>query len=100
MGIGAWSQQGRQVPGVLVASDGVQANVDNIKASVKFQLKSKKTTCMGVPIGNVQLSVEDNVMNIMVAVNFLVSLLPKNWMQVKRLYVKSTMGPSHRIFGF
>ncbi len=29
-----------------------------------------------------------------------VSLLPKNWQQVKRLYIKSTMGRSHRIFGF
>ena len=38
--------------------------------------------------------------NLTLAVNFLVSLLSKNWQQVKRLYVKSTMGPSHRIFGF
>jgi hypothetical protein len=29
-----------------------------------------------------------------------VSLLTKNWQQVKRLYIKSTMGKSHRIFGF
>merc|ERR1712023_401733 len=29
--------------------------------------------------------------------NFLVSLLKKNWNNVKTLYIKSTMGKSHRI---
>jgi large subunit ribosomal protein L10Ae len=84
----------------VLDNSGVQHNVDVIKASVKFQLKSKKTICMGVPIGNVTLSKDDNVANIILAVNFLVSLLPKNWQQIKRLYLKSTMGPAQRIFGF
>jgi large subunit ribosomal protein L10Ae len=84
----------------VLNTEGVQANVDNIRASVKFQLKSKKTTCMGVPIGNVTMSVEDNSANIVLAVNFLVSLLPKNWQQVKRLYLKSSMGPAQRVYGF
>jgi large subunit ribosomal protein L10Ae len=84
----------------VITNESIQTNVDNLRASVKFQLKSKKTTCMGVPVGNVSLSADDNIKNIMLAVNFLVSLLPKNWQQVKRLYLKSTMGPSIRIFGF
>jgi large subunit ribosomal protein L10Ae len=84
----------------VLNQEGVQTNVDNIRASVKFQLKSKKTTCMGVPIGNVAMSVEENSSNIILAVNFLVSLLPKNWQQVKRLYLKSSMGPAQRIYGF
>jgi len=87
-------------PTVLVGGESMQTNVDNIKASVKFTLKSKKTICMGVPVGNVTLSKDDNVKNIMLAINFMVSLLPKNWQQVKRMYLKSTMGPSVRIFGF
>merc|ERR1712170_94388 len=87
-------------PTVISGSESLQANVDNMKASVKFQLKSKKTTCLGVPVGNVTLSVDHNVKNIMLAINFLVSLLPKQWQQVKRLYLKSTMGPSQRVYGF
>jgi large subunit ribosomal protein L10Ae len=87
-------------PTVISTNDSMQENVDALRAQVKFQLKSKKTTCLGVAIGSVALTVDENSANVLLAVNFLVSLLPKNWQQVKRLYLKSTMGPSHRIFGF
>jgi large subunit ribosomal protein L10Ae len=87
-------------PGVFNPTDDLPSKVDDIKASVKFQLKSKKTTCMGVPVANVEMTPEDIEANITMAVNFMVSLLPKNWLQVKKLYIKSTMGPSHKIFGF
>jgi len=87
-------------PTVLVGSQSIEFNVANMKATVKFQLKSKKTTCLGVPVGNVNLTLEENSANVLLAINFLVSLLPKNWQQVKRLYLKSTMGPSVRVFGF
>jgi large subunit ribosomal protein L10Ae len=87
-------------PSVITTNETLSENVDIVKCSVKFQLKSKKTTCMGCGVGNVALTQEQNVTNIMLSVNFLVSLLPKNWQQIKRLYLKSTMGPSHRVFGF
>jgi len=37
---------------------------------------------------------EELVANINMAVNFLVSLLKKNWQNVRSLYIKSTMGSS------
>jgi len=87
-------------PSVLGNNDDITAKVDDQKATVKFQLKSKKTLCMGVAIGNVKMSEAEIVNNITSAVNYLVSLLTKNWQQVKRLYIKSTMGKPFRIFGF
>jgi large subunit ribosomal protein L10Ae len=87
-------------PSILGANDNVMEKVEQQKASIKFQLKSKKTLCMGVPVANVAMSEQEIVTNITLAVNFMVSLLSKNWQQVKRLYIKSTMGPSHRIYGF
>jgi len=87
-------------PSVLGNNDDIATKVDDQKATVKFQLKSKKTICMGVAIGNVGMTEQEVFRNITDAVNYMVSLLGKNWQQVKRLYVKSTMGPSHRIFGF
>merc|ERR1712071_210400 len=45
-------------PTVLNGNESMLENVEGIKASVKFQLKSKKTTCMGVAIGSVNLTVE------------------------------------------
>lgn len=86
-------------PGALGDKEDVTEKVQDLKAGVKFQLKSKKTTCIGVAVSNVTLTKEQSVENIILAVNFLVSLLPKNWQQIKRMYLKSTMGPSHKIFG-
>lgn len=87
-------------PSVFNAGEDISQKVLSLKQSVKFQLKSKKTTCMGVAIANVAMSEENATANIVLAVNFLVSLLPKAWQSIKRVYIKSTMGPSHRIYGF
>jgi len=85
-------------PSPLNHNDDMSAKVEEVKATVKFQLK--KVMCMGVAVGNVAMSEEQVITNVTLAVNFLVSLLKKNWQNVKRLYLKSTMGPAHRIFGF
>jgi large subunit ribosomal protein L10Ae len=87
-------------PSVLNANDDIAEKVEAQKASIKFQLKSKKAMCLGVAVANVEMSEEDIQANITLAVNFFVSLLSKNWQQVKRIYIKSTMGPSHRVYGF
>jgi len=98
--VGPGLNKAGKFPSVLGANDSIADKVEQQKASIKFQLKSKKTLCLGVPVAHVGMSQDDIIANVTLAVNFLVSLLTKNWQQVKRLYVKSTMGPSHRIFGF
>lgn len=87
-------------PSVLGANEDIAEKIANQKASIKFQLKAKKALCLGVPVANVGMKSEEVQANTTLAVNFMVSLLSKNWQQVKRLYVKSTMGPAHRIYGF
>jgi large subunit ribosomal protein L10Ae len=87
-------------PASLGGSEDIAEKIEGLKASIKFQLKSKKALCMGCAVANVSMSKDDVVANTTLAVNFLVSLLSKNWQQVKRLYIKSSMGPSHRIYGF
>ena len=76
------------------SSDSVQ--VDDLKCSIKFQLK--KVLCMGVGVANVGMSEREVYVNTQMAVNFLVSLLKKNWQNVKCLYIKSTMGKPIRIY--
>jgi len=87
-------------PAVLGANENISEKVESVKASVKFALKSKKSLCLGVPIANLGMSPRDIANNITLAVNFVVTLLPKGWQQIKRLYIKSTMGPPQRIYGF
>lgn len=74
----------------------VQGQVNETKASIKFQLK--KVLCMGVAVANVSMADGEIRTNVVYAVNFLVSLLKKNWQNVRCLYIKSTMGKPIRIF--
>ncbi|KAG7196090.1 60S ribosomal protein L10A [Scheffersomyces spartinae] len=77
-------------------NDDLYAKVTDVKSTIKFQLK--KVLCLAVAIGHVEM--DDSVLTnqIMMAANFLVSLLKKNWQNVGSLVIKSTMGPSFRIY--
>lgn len=84
-------------PTLISHTDNLENKVRDIRSTVKFQLK--KVLCMGVAIGNAGMTPEELRMNSLMAINFLVSLLKKNWNNVKKLYIKSTMGKSQCIFG-
>ena len=53
---------------------------------------------MGVAVGNVGLTQEELVGNIMLAINYLVSLLKKGWQNVGSLTIKATMSPPKRLY--
>ncbi|CAK9440052.1 60S ribosomal protein uL1 [Lodderomyces beijingensis] len=77
-------------------NDDLYSKVTDVKSTIKFQLK--KVLCLAVAIGNVDMDEDVLVNQIMMAANFLVSLLKKNWQNVGSLVIKSTMGPSFRIY--
>lgn len=81
-------------------TEDVVAKVEEVKATIKFALKNKKTLCVHVPIGNVSQDQTEIFANVTLGINYFVSLLPKNWQQVKRVYLHSTMGPSNCVYGF
>ena len=58
----------------------------------------KKVVCMSLAVANVEMSAADIALNVQLSVNFLVSLLKKNWQNIKVLYIKSSMGPPFQIF--
>ena len=74
----------------------ILSKVDEMKAMIKFQLK--KVLCLNVAVGNVSMTERELYVNITMAINFLISLLKKNWQNVKVLYIKSTMGPPQRLY--
>ena len=55
--------------------------MNETKAMVKFQLK--KVLCMGVAVGNLGMEEKQVFQNVQLSVNFLVSLLKKNWQNVR-----------------
>jgi len=83
-------------PTLLAPSDDMQEKIDEIKATIKFQMK--KVMCMNVAVGNVELGKKENIVNVQLAANFLASLLKKQWQNIGVIYIKSTMGPSMQIF--
>merc|ERR1712142_772112 len=49
-------------------------------------------------VGNVEMTEDQLIENVRLAMNFLVSLLKKHWQNVKSLHVKSTMGKPQRLY--
>merc|ERR1712031_145908 len=84
-------------PTLVTHNDSLEAKVLDLKKQVKFQLK--KVLCMGVAVANVEMSPDECRQNIVMSINFLVSLLKKNWNNVRTLHIKSTMGKPNRIYG-
>jgi len=83
-------------PILLSHSDNVLEKIKSIKSLIKFELK--KVLCIGVALGNIQMENEELTQNIILAINYFVSLLKKNWQNINSLYLKSTMGKPIRIF--
>uniref|UniRef100_A0A3P9BA29 Ribosomal protein n=2 Tax=Haplochromini TaxID=319058 RepID=A0A3P9BA29_9CICH len=83
-------------PSLLTHNENLNTKVDEVKSTIKFQMK--KVLCLAVAVGHVKMTEDELVYNIHLAVNFLVSLLKKNWQNVRALYVKSTMGKPQRLY--
>merc|ERR1712226_1816092 len=83
-------------PTLVERTDDMVQKIDDIRSTVKFQLK--KVLTMGVAAGNVSMTEQQLYANVQITVNFLVSLLKKNWQNIKTLHLKSTMGKSNRIY--
>ena len=67
-------------PTLVTHQESLESKVNETKATVKFQLK--KVLCMGVAVGNLSMEEKQIQQNIQMSVNFLVSLLKKNWQNV------------------
>ncbi|CAD6184601.1 unnamed protein product [Caenorhabditis auriculariae] len=83
-------------PSVVTHAESLQSKSDELRATIKFQMK--KVLCLSVAVGHVELSQEELVSNISLAINFLVSLLKKNWQNVRSLNIKTTMGKPQRLY--
>lgn len=83
-------------PTLLSSSDDMQEKINEVKSTIKFQMK--KVMCLNVSVGNVNMDKQQVIVNTQLSANFLVSLLKKGWQNIGGMYVKSTMGPSIQIF--
>ncbi|CAG9318622.1 unnamed protein product [Blepharisma stoltei] len=84
-------------PIAVSPADNLQEKINEAKGTIKFQLK--KVLCLGVAVAHVGLSEEEQRQNITLSINFLASLLKKNWNNIRTLNIKTTMGKPQRIYG-
>lgn len=83
-------------PTVCGMNESLPDKIAELQATVKFQLK--KVLCLGTCIGHKEMTEDQLRQNVVMALNFLVSLLKKNWQNLKSAYIKSTMGKPQRIY--
>lgn len=83
-------------PTAVGHADSLVVKSEEIKATVKFQMK--KVLCLSVAVGHVEMSQDELVANVSLSINFLVSLLKKGWQNVRSINLKSTMGPVQRLY--
>merc|ERR1719277_2377591 len=83
-------------PTLVTHGEPLENKVNEVKSSIKFQLK--KVLCLGVAVGNLDMSEKEIYINTQTSVNFLISLLKKNWQNVRTLYIKTTMGAPYRLY--
>jgi ribosomal protein L1 len=76
----AYCASAGKFPTLVTHQESLESKVNETKATVKFQLK--KVLCMGVAVGNLSMEEKQIQQNIQMSVNFLVSLLKKNWQNV------------------
>ena len=83
-------------PIAITHKEPLEKKINEIKSSVKFQLK--KVLTLDMAIGNMSMNEDQLRQNIGMACNFLVSLLKKGWQNIKSINIKTTMGKPHKIF--
>ena len=83
-------------PAPIRSTDKVADAVDEARKTIKFRLK--KSIAFGVPVANVAMTEEQVYQNVMLASNYVASLLKKQWQSIGAITLHSTMGKPHRIY--
>merc|ERR1712139_170746 len=77
-------------PAPVTKNDPIAKKIDDVRGSVKWQLK--KVTNLNTAIGNEEMTDEQLRANIVMSLNFLASLMKKQWHNMKSINIKMTMG--------
>lgn len=76
--------------------DKIKGYENNVKFALKFKMNAPM--CLSGPIGYVEMNEKKLEENIIVAVNFILTLMKKGWQNIKKIHIKSSMGPVFTIY--
>ncbi|KAJ9441465.1 60S ribosomal protein L10a [Diplonema papillatum] len=94
--VGPHMNRAGKFPTPVSQGEDLNAKITDIQSTIRFQLK--KVLCLGIVVGHAEMEAESIRQNIMKSINFLVTLLKKNWQNVKSLYIKSTFGKVQKVY--
>ncbi|CAF3915263.1 unnamed protein product [Rotaria sp. Silwood1] len=83
-------------PTLVTHTELLHDKIEQMKANIRVHLK--KQPLINIPVGHVNMTGEQLMSNITMTINGIVALLRKNWQHVGKIFIKSTMGPSHRLY--
>lgn len=83
-------------PTTVLHSEDLAEKIIDVKSTIRFRLR--KNLCIAMAIGNVDMTTEHLVANIMITINYLVSCLKKGWSNVNSTVIKSTMSRPRYLF--
>ena len=88
-------------PTAIRPNETVEEKISPLKKSVKLSVKFKvgSPQCLSAGIGHVQMTEKEITENVTAAINFTLTLMKKGWQNIKKIHIKSTMGPPFTIFG-
>ena len=89
-------------PLAVRTNESIGEKVEGFSKIVKFALKFKVNApqCLSAPIGHMKMSQNQMEENVIAAINYVLTLMKRGWQNVKRIHIKSTMGPTFTIYGF
>merc|ERR1719362_1751518 len=78
----------------ITPNEQVATKVEELKRTLKGSLKFKvgMPMAMAFPVGNCNQSEEEIQKNLIFLINYLASQFKKNWQNIKRIHIKTTMG--------
>lgn len=94
--VGPHMNRAGKFPAAINAQEDVKDKILETQSTVKFQLK--KVLCLGTCVGHAEMSEEEIRQNVNMAINYFVSLLKKNWQNLKSAYIKTSMGKPQRLY--
>ena len=85
-----------KLPVTITEKEKVADKINELLRTIRFRIK--KFPWVGQSFGIDNLPEEDLRQNLTKSVNFLVSLLPKGWQNVKTIHIKTTMGKPVKLY--
>ena len=83
-------------PTLMTHHETIAEKIQQIKSTLRVQLK--KQPLINVAIGHVDMTAEQLLIHLNMSINFIIGLLRKKWQHVGKIFAKSTMGKSFRLY--